>query len=579
MNSQNGCVVVLLIGSTLVFATVPVLLNIVSRVLRAHYRRVMWKSRSGDAQVEAAAETDEAAPGIPLVEAKHVPISPHSARGEAATATREMQIAHGIAAVVYATSVVATMLGFVTMQPFASRLAMAYASLAPQLLLVMWTLRLERRKKMWVFLIHGAAGAVLVARVGEDVIDNLWAAAAVALLIIPALLVLIDRVIEPFVILLTPIVFVIFGIGIVLDRMQPEMIEQGEEVLKGLHWWILISGLGSAIAGFYLVRALLRKGWAVRVIAGALALIAVLVLNPTNDRPVSHAVGVAGVIGAVVLQALIVGALFQFLVWLQDRHILTNELLHIHVAWLLLTIYFELWAWNAREFIGLRWWFVCAFAVSTVTLHVLLLLLRRRRRPIAKKRLLLLRAFGGPEERQDLLDDLRDTWRRIGAIDMIAAADVATGTLKPDMLAAFVLRRTGEQYLESEKAAAKWVEEHRAAIEGDARYPQNAAFCPDHVRKRDAWKHVFIPLARGANVILMDVRNFTRAHEGCEWEIKTLRDENLLHRVVFIANSATHGQAIAELLPGHDLEMLDYEHRTNDERRALFDRLLDVAYA
>ncbi len=579
MDSQNPYIVALgLLLAVVIFATIPAVLNIVSRLLRAHYRGVMrWKPLASGASVSPAAETGNTAPDVPLVEAKHVPISSHPARGEAANVTHEMRIAHGIAAVVYVASVVTTIVGF-SMMPLGTRLVMAYASLASPLLLLSWTWRLERRQKMWVFLIHAVTGAVLVVLVSGLEISVLWAAAAVALLIVPALLLLIDRVIEPFVILLVPVLFVIFGVGIMLDRAKPEMIIEGEKVLKGLHWWILISGIGSAIAGFYLVRALLQKGWAVRVTAGALALIAVLVLNPTNDRPVSHAVGVAGVIGAVVLQMLVVGALFQLLVWLQDRHVLTNELLQTHVAWVLLTIYFVAWSWNTDQFIGLRWWFACAFGVWTVTLQMLLILLRRRR-PVAKKRLLLLRAFGGPDERQDLLDDLRDTWRRVGAIDMIAAADVATGTLKPDMLAAYVLRRTGEHYLESEAAAVEWVKQHRAAIEGDARYPQNAAFCPNHVREADEWKQVFIGLARGADVILMDVRDFTEAHQGCKWEITTLRDAQLLHRVAFIANSATDGQLIAKLLPGHEIEMLDYQHRTKDERRALFDRLLDVAYA
>lgn len=572
MNSSNPSVVVFgLILSALVFATVPVVLDVVSRILRAHYRRVMWKSRSVRPNDRPFAETD-AAP-VPLIAASDVSVSGHPARVGAATATRDMRVAHVIAAFVYAASVVTMILIFGRL-PFATRLAIAYASLAPQLLLVLWTLRLPRWRKAWVFLIYAAAGAVLVLVTSDDVFLIMTWAPVVALLIIPALLVLTDRVIEPFVILLLPVLFVIFGLGIVLDLVEPGIIDKGEDVLKGLRWWIILFGVGSAIGGFYLVRALLREGWTVRVIACTLAVIAVLMLNPTDDRKVASAIGIAGVIGAVVLQWLVIGALFQFFVWLQGRHVLTNELLHIHLTWAWLTLYFELWAWLQPIWLGLRWWFLSAFGISTVTLHVLLFLLRRRRPPTAPKRLLLLRAFGGPDERQDLLDDLRETWRRVGAIDIIAATDVATRMLRPDMLAAYVLRRTGEQFLGSAAAAEKWLKEHRAAIEGDGRYPENPAFCND-----DAWERAFLPLARAADVVLMDVRDFDMTHQGCVFELTTLRDEKRLPRVVFLANERTDRSAIARLLKGHETKMLDFGRRTDDERRALFDLLLAAAYA
>jgi hypothetical protein len=560
-----------LLTSALILAAVPVALDVVSRILRAHYRRVMWKSRNVGPPDLPQAETEEAA--VPLISASDVSASDHPARDEAAAATRDMRIAHVIAGLVYGTSVVAMVLLFVRL-PSASRLSLAYASLAPSLLLVLWTLRLPRRQKTWVFLIYAIAAAALVLVTSNDPLHILtWTRVAV-LLIIPALVVLTDRVIEPFVILLLPVLFVIFGLGIVVDLIEPGMIEKGEEVLKGLIWWILLSGIASAIGGFYLVRALLRKGWVVRVIVCVLAVIAVLVLNPTHDRKVSSGIGIAGISGAVVLQWLVIGALFQFFAWLQHRHVLTNELLHIHLAWAWLTLYFELWAFLQPTWLALRWWFLSAFAISTAALHVLLFLLRRRLRPTAPKRMLLLRAFGGPDERQDLLDDLRDTWRRVGAIDIIVATDVATRMLRPDMLAAYVLRRTGEQFLGSEAAADKWLKEHRSAIEGDARYPENPAFCSD-----DAWRRAFLPLARGADVVLMDVRDFDMTHEGCVFELKTLRDEKRLPRVLFIANERTDRKAIAGLLRGHEIKMLDFGHRTDDERRALFDLLLTAAYA
>ena len=571
MNSTNGFVVVLAtILSAVIFAIVPAVLNVVSRLLRAHYRRVIWGSRSGDPYDVPPTQNDAAS--APLMPASDVPISEHPERGKTAAALRDMRIAHVIAALVYAATVVTMFLMFNTF-PSSSRISAAYALLAPQLLLVMWALRLTRRQKTWGFLIYTVAGVLLILATSNSAFQIIvtWAP-VIALLIIPALLVLTDRVIEPFVILLLPLLIVIFGVGMVVDFVKPAMIDKGEEVLKGFRWWIVLFGVASAVGGFYFVRALLRKRWAVSVIVGVLAVIAVLKLNPIHDREVPRTIGVAGIIGAVVLQWLVVGTLFQFFVWLQRHHVVTNELLHIHLAWAWLTMYFEAWTWLQPSWFRLRWWFVIALAISILILHLMLFLLRRRRPADAPKRLLLLRSFGGPDERQDLLDDLRDTWRRVGAIDIIAATDVATRMLRPDMLAAYVLHRTGEQFLGSEEDAEKWLEEHRAGIEGDARYPENPAFCSD-----DAWKRAFLPLARRADVVLMDVRDFDTTHAGCVFELKTLRGEQRLSRVVFLANERTDRTAIARLLHGHAIKMLDFGRRTDDQRRALFDLLLTAA--
>jgi len=575
MNIINVFVAVFgIVISALILAAIPVLLNLVSRRLRAHYRRVMWTSPDGNPPAVLPVEIDDRAAIVRVVQAKEVARSSHTERDDATAATRDMQIAHGIAAVVFAISVVVTILAFVTIDSFATRLAMAYASIAPQLLILMWALRLPRKQRFWGFLIFGTAGVAIILLTSKDVVMIMIWVSVFALLVIPALLLLTDRVIEPFVILLLPVLFVVLGVGVFLDRLQPEYTRQGEDVLKGLRLWVILPSLAAVIGGFYLVRALLRRPWPVGVIAAALALIGLAVLNPTNDRSVPRYIGIAGVIGGVVLQMLVIGALFQFLMWLQKRPLLTNELLHIHLAWVWLTLYFELWALMNDTFIGLRWWFLCAFAVSTLSLHALLFLLRKRRPPIAPKRLLLLRAFGGPDERQDLLDALRDTWRRVGAIDIIVERDVATGMLQPDMLAAFVLRRTGGQFLGSAQHALDWLNEHPAAIEGDARYPENAAFCLNN-----AWKQAFIPIVKSADVVLMDLRDFDMTHEGCVWELEQLRNYEFLRRVVFLRNDRTDEKAIAHVLRGHEIELLEFEHGTKDEQRALFDLLLNAAYA
>ena len=110
-------------------------------------------------------------------------------------------------------------------------------------------------------------------------------------------------------------------------------------------------------------------------------------------------------------------------------------------------------------------------------------------------------------------------------------------------------------------------------IENDARYPLNAIYSSD-----DVWKNALPLLEKTADVILMDLRGFTRYHKGCREELEYLRDQGKLHRTVFLIDGDTELPTLEALLDGHEVEVLDYAHPSGEERRALFDLLLNAAY-
>jgi hypothetical protein len=410
----------------------------------------------------------------------------------------------------------------------------------------------------------------------------LWGA-VFALLAICLLLPLLVRSIQPFVFLLLPLVILVFAVGMLVDRTHPEIIENATRVLIESPWLVLV-GLANIAAGFFLARVVFRQRWPARVIVFAAALAGVAVLNQTAEGRVPPAFAISAAFAAAVLQMLIYGALFALFSWLQNQRVLTSELLHTHFAWTTLTVYYEVWAFIQPVFMNTRWSFVLALALSTITLHVLLFLIRRRRPPDAKKRVLLLRTFGGPDERQDLLDGLNDTWLRIGAVDVIAGVDVATGTTQPSMLRAFLLRVTRQQFFRDEEDVAKRLGEPPATIGGDARYSVNPVYCaepssnPVH-GSEPAWKRVFKHLDKKANAVLMDVRGFTLDNEGVVWELRTLFDDVELRRIVLLADNSTNRQALETVLAGRKVAMLDFGRRSHEERRALFDLLLNAAYA
>jgi len=329
------------------------------------------------------------------------------------------------------------------------------------------------------------------------------------------------RRIQPFLGLLVASLLYLLASGFALSVIRLDLAAGMQEVAKGKPWLVAV-GLANLVLGVILAGTLLNRRWGVRVIIIGTAALAMAVLAgsglPLEDMPpvLWFLFGTA----ANVLQALFVWLVFKLFVWTQERQRwLTPEVLQAHLCWSYLTLYFL--AWTLAEVLfgysgQLRWGLLLALALYIVILHTLLFRIRVQRPRLPPKRLLLLRVFGRADKREDLLDALGDTWLRIGAVDLIAASDVASRTLRSSMLEAFLLRRSDDQFLKTNADVDARLDHLRSEIEGDARYPVNGVYCYGNV-----WQRAFVLLAQASAAVLMDVRGFTSENRGCVWSLPT----------------------------------------------------------
>jgi hypothetical protein len=311
--------------------------------------------------------------------------------------------------------------------------------------------------------------------------------------------------------------------------------------------WLIPAGLANVVLGVILAGSLLRllsrskrKFW-----LAILAMVGVVIVGcgmPLHGAPL--VLLILSTTAWSTLGVLFVWAVFKVFVWLQEQgRWLTAEVIAAHFCWAYLTLCLLLYAWGFRgslfngsglSLLVLSLGCVVAFALHLVVLHALLWRIRAPRPIPAPKRLLLLRTFGRADEPEDLIDTLDDTWRRIGAVDLLAGSDVASRTLRSTMLEAFLLRHTADQFLKTDEEVDNRLRDLPSEVEGDARYPVNGVYCYDSV-----WKRACKRLVQDAAVVLMDLRGFTSESKGCIWELDHLVKHAPLRRILLLIDGNT----------------------------------------
>ncbi|HEU4887881.1 MAG TPA: hypothetical protein VFV49_08350, partial [Thermoanaerobaculia bacterium] len=361
-----------------------------------------------------------------------------------------------------------------------------------------------------------------------------------------------------------------FGSALLLDRFRyTATIGSGQAVLDAP--WLIPLALGVVVfgvagAGFVIVQKR-RSLHALAAVAGVLG--AVLLDRNIARQDLPPAVSFACFLAFAVLQALIVWYLANAFGWIAKRGFFTSELVHIHVNWsFLLAAYFVATTLVPSGFYrdakAVRWGML-GLILSVFTLYALLVTASLLHRSPPRKRLLLLRVFGRLNEREDLLDDLDDTWRRIGTVELLAASDVASRLLELRDL----------KFLETKAAVDDEIRRRRTRFGADARYPVNAFFCHESV-----WFYAFTMLAEPSDVVMMDLRGFSTSNAGCVRELDYLLEEskNPLERVVLLVDHDSDLRALDEKAAvagvAEKLTVLDFGKRPSDERCALFELLL-----
>ena len=159
----------------------------------------------------------------------------------------------------------------------------------------------------------------------------------------------------------------------------------------------------------------------------------------------------------------------------------------------------------------------------------------RQKKPSASPRaLLLLRVFGFDRRTQRLLEDVGERWRYLGPIRLIAGPDLASATLEPHEFFDFLNGRLSRAFVTDRDDLEGRRGHAPAAPDPDGRYRVEEFFCHD-----DTWRMTVSRLARDSDAILMDLRGFTPANQGCVFEIEQLVAGVELDRVVFLADAST----------------------------------------
>jgi hypothetical protein len=155
---------------------------------------------------------------------------------------------------------------------------------------------------------------------------------------------------------------------------------------------------------------------------------------------------------------------------------------------------------------------------------------------VKPRTLLLLRVFALARRSEQLFDRLRKHWQYAGNITMIAGPDLVTSTVEPNEFLEFVSGRLGRQFVRDEKNLETRANAIDTARDPDGRYRISEFFCHN-----DTWQMTMERLARTSDAVLMDLRSFSPANQGCIFELGRLVDSVDLDRVVFMVDNTTDG--------------------------------------
>ncbi|HVK05978.1 MAG TPA: hypothetical protein VM490_21085 [Armatimonadaceae bacterium] len=202
---------------------------------------------------------------------------------------------------------------------------------------------------------------------------------------------------------------------------------------------------------------------------------------------------------------------------------------------------------------------VALFVVYRRVLAARLRPLRAEADAFPPRRMLLLRVFGSPKRSERLFDIVAHRWRHVGSIQLIAGTDLASATVEPHEFLDFLGGRLARHFVGGpEDLARKW-ESRDLAPDPDGRYRVNEFFCHD-----DTWQSVLARLLSDSDVVLMDLRGFTPARQGCVFELHRLVDSLPLGRIVLLVDDTTDVPFLTRVLD------TAWDHRAADSpnRRA-----------
>jgi hypothetical protein len=155
--------------------------------------------------------------------------------------------------------------------------------------------------------------------------------------------------------------------------------------------------------------------------------------------------------------------------------------------------------------------------------------------------LLFLRVFSEGDGAPALWRALATSWRWIGSVHFIGGPDLATSAVEPHRFLEFLTGKMGRRFVTSEAVLSETLAalDDRPDVEG--RYPVSELYCRD-----DTWQLAFARLCFRCDVILMDLRGFTRERAGARYELAALATHGVLERAVVIIDTSTDNALLAD---------------------------------
>ena len=153
--------------------------------------------------------------------------------------------------------------------------------------------------------------------------------------------------------------------------------------------------------------------------------------------------------------------------------------------------------------------------------------------------LLLLRVFKPSARSESFMDRLLARWRFAGPAWLIAGPDLAGAFMEPDEFFVWLRRRLRERFIACADEVPSRVDALDNARDPDGRFRVSELFCAD-----STWKPAVLSLMDRADVVLLDLREFTPARAGTHYELVQLLRRADLRKVRVLVGT---GDAMAPL--------------------------------
>jgi hypothetical protein len=157
--------------------------------------------------------------------------------------------------------------------------------------------------------------------------------------------------------------------------------------------------------------------------------------------------------------------------------------------------------------------------------------------------LLLLRVFSLGRRSEQLFRRLSKRWLHTGNIGLIAGPDLVTATVEPHEFLDFLGRRLSRWFVRDEADLRARMSQIDPGPDLDGRHRVNEFFC-----HADTWQMTVTTLAAESRAVMMDLRSFSPANQGCRYELQELLRRVPLSKVLLVIDAATDRRFLEQTL-------------------------------